>query len=107
MKKIVAFHLDKALLFLFSLNLLDALFTIFWISIGMAEEANPLMEIVLSLGPAVFLSIKLTLVSLGSALLWRLKHKGFAIVSVLSLLIVYCMITCWHMYHWMVIDVHV
>ena len=47
----------------FSLNLIDGLLTLIWVSTGIAEEANPIMAAWLEIGPLYFLSVKLTLVT--------------------------------------------
>jgi len=47
------------------LNLVDALFTMTWLDLGLATEANPLMEVLTSWGPVPFVLGKVLLVSLG------------------------------------------
>jgi hypothetical protein len=77
------------------LNLLDGLFTIGFVQLGAAEEANPLMALPLSHGPLSFMLVKLSLVSLCVSLLWRLRmHRSagaalYAGATAYSLLLVY------------------
>lgn len=66
------------------LNLVDAIFTILYTRFGVATEANPLMDQVLSSGPLVFMITKLSLVSLGVYLLWRLRHRRSAVAGLVA-----------------------
>lgn len=54
-------------------NALDALFTIYWTRLGVAE-ANPVMAAVLGAGEAPFLAVKLVGVSSLVLLLWKCRH---------------------------------
>ena len=56
------------------MNLLDAIFTSVWVSMGIASEVNPLMAFLLGLGSSFFILAKISLVSLCVLLLWRLKR---------------------------------
>ncbi len=53
------------------LNLLDALFTLVWVRIGLAREANALMRDLVNEHAVLFVVTKLGLVSLGSLVLSR------------------------------------
>lgn len=66
------------------LNLLDGIFTILYTRLGVATEANPLMDQVLSASPLVFMITKLLLVSLGVCLLWRLRHRRAAAAGLIA-----------------------
>jgi hypothetical protein len=57
------------------LNLADAIFTLFYLQIGVAREANPFMESALGHGPLGFMIVKLGLVSLCVLLLVRLHER--------------------------------
>src|SRR5688500_6749471 len=50
-------------------NLLDGLFTLVFLQLGVAEEANPLMRLAYACSPLVFMAVKLFVVSLGVLLL--------------------------------------
>ena len=55
------------------LNVLDAIFTLNWVQRGQAQEANPLMDIIIS-NPVLFVCVKMSLVNLGCYLLWQ-RHR--------------------------------
>jgi Domain of unknown function (DUF5658) len=65
-------------------NLVDAVFTLVYTHLGVAREANPLLEQVLAESPVRFMIIKLGLVSLGVALLWRVRHRRAAVVGLVA-----------------------
>lgn len=83
----------------FVFNVLDGLLTIYWIVTGQATEANPLMEEVLDISPALFMAVKLGLVGLGSILLWRTRDSPVAVVSVFLLFMVYYFLLLYHLQH--------
>jgi hypothetical protein len=57
------------------LNLLDGLFTMLFLQLGVAEEANPVMRWAYEESPLTFMGLKLASVQLG---LWLLcRHPGF------------------------------
>ena len=66
------------------LNLLDAMFTLVYTDLGLAEEANPLLRQALTESPLRFVLIKLGLVSAGVALLWRLRHRRTAAIGLIA-----------------------
>lgn len=78
------------------LNLLDAIFTIGWVQLGAATEANPLMEGPLASGPVFFMLVKLSLVSLCVALLWRLRTHRSAMVGMYGAAGMYAMLIAYH-----------
>ena len=67
------------------LNLLDAIFTYVWVSLGLAKEANPLMDYLISYSPTVFLVYKVLIVNLGVFILWRGKDKLLCKVLIVPL----------------------
>ena len=71
------------------LNLLDALFTLVWVIAGLAIEANPFLHVVVHEHPVVFVAAKLSLVSLGSLLLWRYRNRPLAVVAIFVAFIAY------------------
>ena len=79
------------------MNLLDAVFTLIWVEGGIAEELNPIMVEALSLGPAMFMFLKLTLVSLAVWLLWNRRQKKVARILVPPLALVYCSVVGIHL----------
>ncbi len=71
------------------LNLLDAVFTLFWVWAGLAKEANPLLRDLVSDAPVAFAAAKLALVGLASLLLWRLRERPLAVVSIFLAFLAY------------------
>lgn len=82
--------------FLLLLNLLDAVFTILWVSTGLAREANLLLNELIRIHPLLFAFIKLMLVSLGSLLLWRYRYKPLAVIAITIAFIIYYCILLYH-----------
>lgn len=83
---------------LFALNLADAVFTVGWIELRLAHEANPLMAQPLGLGVPTFLVVKLGLVLLGLYLLYRRVEQRLAQVGLGSLFLVYASLLCYHLW---------
>jgi len=79
------------------MNLMDAVFTLIWVEGGFTEELNPIMVEALSLGPAAFMTLKLSLVSLAVWLLWNRRRKKIARILVPPLALVYCTIVGIHL----------
>lgn len=85
-------------------NLVDALATLLWVQLDLADESNPIMASALEQGVGPFLAVKVALVGLAAALLFRQQaqpmtrallvapavlyayvlggHAGFAVVQV-------------------------
>lgn len=78
------------------LNLVDALFTLFWVGAGLARESNPLLNELVSRHPVAFALAKLTLVGAGSLLLWRLRHRPAAVISLFVAFLAYYFVLLWH-----------
>lgn len=75
------------------LNVIDAGLTLRWIQGGYATEANPMMEVLAHDYPLLFVIVKFVLVALGAYLLWRLRKRRLAIVSIfLAFLAYYCVL---------------
>ncbi|MCW5962002.1 MAG: hypothetical protein KIS76_17705 [Pyrinomonadaceae bacterium] len=77
---------------LFSLNLIDALLTIFWVRNGYATEGNHLMAALLDIGNIPFLLVKIAIGALASVVLWkwsnfRLAKYGLALAVSLYVLL--------------------
>ena len=79
------------------LNLADAVFTLYWVGAGLAREANPLLAELVSEHPLGFALAKLGLVGLGSLLLWRLRHRPLAVVSIFCTFLVYYLVLLHHL----------
>jgi uncharacterized membrane protein YqjE len=78
------------------LNLIDGVVTLAVVHAGAAEEANPLMALSLTWGDVEFMIIKLGLVSLGVALLWRMRNNRYAAVAMTSLAAIYSLVFLYH-----------
>lgn len=79
------------------LNLVDAIFTLVYVKMGMATEGNPLMDQVLGHSPVLFMLAKLVLVSAGVGLLWRLRHRRSAVTSLFLASGAYVVLLCYHL----------
>ena len=79
------------------LNLLDGILTILWLELGLAIETNPFMASAYLLGPVVFMTSKLTLVSAGVWIVYRyLKRLCVRLVAV-AMFLAYFLILCYHL----------
>ena len=78
------------------LNAVDGVLTIIWIETGQFTEANPLMDMLLSTHPVLFISVKMLLVCLGILLLWRRRDNAFAVVSIFVCFSAYCYVLTFH-----------
>ena len=79
------------------LNLLDAVFTMFWISSAQAVEANPLLAELAHRHPLGFVAVKLALVSLGTLLLWRQRRRPSAVVGIFAAFLAYYFLLVYHL----------
>lgn len=79
-------------------NLLDAVLTMVWVNAGLAVEANPLMEPLLSASPVIFALAKMSLVSLGVLLLWRLRARVSAAIALMGTAVVYGAVVAYHIH---------
>jgi hypothetical protein len=71
------------------LNLLDIVFTLYWVGEGWAEEANLLLQNMVSNQPVLFVLTKIALVSFGSFLLWKHRSHPFAVVGIFLIFLTY------------------
>ncbi len=79
------------------MNLFDAVLTIYWISSQRAVEANPLLADLAHAHPLEFVIVKLTLVSLGSGLLWRLRQNPLAVIGIFAAFLGYYFLLVYHL----------
>lgn len=82
----------KALLVL---NLFDAVFTLWWVGTGHATEANIFLSDLVD-RPLLFIVVKLSLVSLGSIFLWRMRTRPLAVVAIFGSFFVYYLVLLHH-----------
>lgn len=79
------------------LNLLDAVFTLWWVRLGLAEEANKLLEDLVTERPVTFVLVKLGLVSLGAIFLWLRRERAFAVIAIFAAFFVYYLVLLHHL----------
>jgi len=79
------------------MNLIDAVLTLWWVRSGFATEANPLLREIVSEHALLFVTGKLALVSLGTALLWRMREHGLAVVGIFAAFLAYYFILLFHL----------
>jgi len=79
------------------LNLLDAVFTLFYTQVGVAIESNPMMHVVLKSHPVLFVLAKISLVSLGVLLLWRMRDRRSAVVGLVGTSAAYTLLLIYHL----------
>ena len=79
------------------LNLLDAVFTLLWVQLGVATEANVLLCGVLDSSAVGFMLVKLGLVSLGVTLLWRQRQRRLAVAGLVVCFAAYNVLLVYHL----------
>ncbi len=102
-----SFYLSPASVALLTLNLLDGLFTLFFLQLGVAEELNPIMRVAYEQSPLFFMFAKLVIVNAGLWMLCihrHLKASRFAIrlgAAVYAVIVVYHLAFMTHLVmHW-------
>ena len=78
------------------LNVIDAMFTLNWIQRGQAQEANPLMEIIVS-SPILFVCVKTALVNFGCYLLWKRHRRPIAVIGIIAAFLAYYAVLLHHL----------
>ncbi len=79
------------------LNLLDAVFTLLWVRLGVAVEANALLRDLVVEHPLAFVLVKLGLVSLGSLFLWLRRRRPLAVVAIFAAFFIYYLVLLHHL----------
>lgn len=79
------------------LNLFDAVFTLFWVELGVAVEANALLRDLVHEHALAFVLAKLSLVSLGALFLWRYRRHPLAVVAIFGAFLIYYLILLHHL----------
>ncbi len=84
----------------FILSVLDAVSTLWGINLGLITEGNPVMQLLIGLGPSVFLTVKLAQPVLVGLFCWMIRFKRpWASVFILWFAIaVYSLVTLVHFY---------
>ena len=87
----------RILLFLvFILNVLDAAFTSLVVSSSLAEEANPLMQVLLDQGIFPFVFVKLLITVLSILVLWKYRKTLLARVGAWVCVIIYSILISYY-----------
>jgi hypothetical protein len=79
------------------LNLLDQCFTLAWVELGQAQEANVLMRVALDSSPILFALAKTGLVSGGAWILVRLRHHPLARLGLSGGTVMYSGVVIYHL----------
>jgi hypothetical protein len=74
---------------LFTLNLLDAILTIYWVEKGFASEGNQLMAGLLDIGVLPFLLVKIAVGTVAAVVFWRWSNLQLAKYGLAVALAVY------------------
>ncbi len=82
-------HISRQTILLFSLNFLDAVFTIYWVRHGLATEGNQLMAGLLDLGNVPFLAVKTMIGGIAAFVLWRWGNLRLAQIGLSVALAIY------------------
>ncbi len=85
------------------LNLCDGALTIYWVWAGLAVEANPVMNELITRSPVLFIVGKLSLVFLGSYLLWRRRNHAMSVIAIFFVFMIYYFVL---LYHLQAFDLH-
>jgi hypothetical protein len=79
------------------LNLLDAIFTLFWVKSGIVKEKNILLSDLINNHPMIFMTVKISLVSFGSILLWRFRKRVLAVIGIFVVFVAYYVLLLYHL----------
>ena len=79
------------------LNLIDAILTLLWVRAGLAREANTLIDELVNDHAVLFVIVKLSLVGMGSLLLWRRRQSPLAVVSIFTAFVAYYAVLLYHL----------
>lgn len=82
--------------FVVVLNLLDAVLTLLWIHLGIAEEANTLWGTLVETRPMAFVLIKLAVVFAGVFVLVKRRDRPLARMGLGATSAVYAVLLGWH-----------
>lgn len=92
-----SFYLSPASVALLMLNLLDGLFTLFFLQLGVAEELNPIMREAYEQSPLFFMFSKLVIVNAGLWLLCIHRHLKASRIAIRLGAAVYAVIVVYHL----------
>lgn len=87
----------KPLILLYSLNLLDLLFTFIGLRLLLIEEANPIMAMLYEMNPTFFILIKSILVLIGIFVIGLIYNKKWVRLATYGLCGIYLIILSIHL----------
>ena len=79
------------------LNFADAVLTLLWVDIGVAEEANPLWRDLIDASPVLFMAAKLALVMSCVVVLLRFREHALAKWGLTGTFGAYALLFGWHL----------
>jgi hypothetical protein len=95
-------NLTKYIVLLGILNAIDAFMTYFWVSNGLAEEANPIMAWLINLHISLFVVGKIAIVSFFSLFLLYIKNNTQLKTRLLYfVLVAYFLVCCLHTFYFL------
>ncbi|MCY1021470.1 DUF5658 family protein [Pyxidicoccus sp. MSG2] len=92
-----SFYVSPASVALLMLNLMDGLFTLLFLQLGVAEELNPLMRVAYEQSPLVFMFSKLVIVNAGLWLLCLHRRLKASRIAIRAGAVVYGIIVVYHL----------
>ena len=90
--------LYRQTILLFSLNFLDAVFTIYWVRNGFATEGNHLMATLLDIGDLPFLAVKVAIGGIAALVLWNWRTLRLARYGLVITLAIYISLMGIHLF---------
>ena len=78
------------------MNLVDAIATCVWVTLGIAVEQNPLMAHLIGFSPSVFIIIKTLLVIACTYFLWVCRYVNYSRVLIIPALVLYAYVCSIH-----------
>lgn len=79
----------RSTILLFTLNVFDAVLTLFWVRNGFATEGNALMAQLLDIGDFTFLAVKIGIGTIAALVLWRWGNLSLARYGLVLALTIY------------------
>ena len=88
----------RTLILLIILNIIDTIATLYWISEGVASEANPIMQNWIQINVLGFVVIKLVLVFGCALCLWKFRRRLLAHILIVPVILIYLYVFAIHSY---------
>lgn len=92
-----SFYMSPASVALLMLNLMDGLFTLLFLQLGVAEELNPVMRVAYEQSPLLFMFSKLLIVNAGLCLLCLHRKLRASRLAIRAGAVVYAIIVVYHL----------